>query len=239
MTEPQALVALISVCALTYSFEIIFGLAGTIMMLPILGFFFDSKTLVIYSLLPQLLVAGIALTRSHQKLDLRLLWPMLALAALGGLAGSYFFIQIPQEIFRRLLAATIIAAGIFLIIGPRFRLGPVTQRVLDFLAGVSHALFGISGPIVMTRLLGSLEDKTMIRNSALFFFSGLNCVRAVYYLLHGSITAQIQHMFVVSAIFLIPILMTAERLHFKLNDLLFKKVVAWIILFCGVVYMLR
>jgi hypothetical protein len=34
------------VCILTYTFEIIFGLAGTIMMLMVMTFFFDTKTLV-------------------------------------------------------------------------------------------------------------------------------------------------------------------------------------------------
>lgn len=239
MDDLQLMMLLIAVCALTYAFEIVFGLAGTILMLPVLGFFFDSKTLVIYSLMPQLLVAGIAILRSRRKLNLRLLMSMLALAALGGLLGGYFFTRIPQQTFRRILGAVIVLSGIFLIVTPGFRLGRIGQRILDFLAGLSHALFGISGPIVMTRLLGSIEDKTMIRNSALFFFSGLNCLRAVYYLVNGAITARIQHMFLVSAPFLIPILFLADRLHFKLNDTLFKKVVAWIILSCGVVYLAK
>jgi uncharacterized membrane protein YfcA len=239
MTDPQLMTLLIAVCALTYSFEIVFGLAGTVLMLPILGFFFDSKTLVVYSLLPQLLVASIALAHSHRKLDLKLLLSMLGLAALGSILGGYFFVRIPPLIFRRMLAAVIMLAGILLVVSPRFRLAKTGQRILDFAAGVSHALFGISGPIVMTRLLGSLEDKTVIRNNALCVFSGLNCIRAGYYFANGAITPQIQKMFFVSAFFLIPVLLLANRLHFKLNDTLFKKAVAWIILFCGIVYLLR
>lgn len=239
MTDLPLMALLVIVCALTYSFEIVFGLAGTIMMLPILGFFFDSKTLVIYSLLPQLLVAGIAILKSHRKLNFRLLLPMLGLAALGGLLGGYFFIQIPQELFRRILGAVIVLSGIFLIVSPHFQIGSIGQRILDFSAGLSHALFGISGPIVMTRLLGSLEDKTLIRNSALFFFSGLNCVRAVYYLVNGVFTDEIRRMFWVSAIFLIPILFFADRLHFRMGNTLFRKVVSWVILLCGVVYLVK
>lgn len=238
-SESFILTLLVAVCALTYSFEIVFGLAGTILMLPVLGFFFDSKTLVVYSLLPQLLVAGIALWRSRRKLEVKLLLSMLGMAALGSVIGGICFSWIPLPIFKRLLAVVIMLAGIFLIVSPRFRIGPIGQRVMDFSAGVSHALFGISGPIVMTRLLGSLVDKTLIRNSALAFFSGLNFIRAGYYLANGAITPQIQKMFLVSFPVLIPVLFFAQGLHFKINDTLFKRVVSWVIFVCGLIYLLR
>jgi len=208
-------------------------------MLPIMGFFMDSKTLVIYSLLPQILVTTIALSKSYKKINWRIFLSMIAVAAVGGIAGGYFFVQIPQDIFRRLLAIVIVGAGIFLIVSPNFRINRTGHRILDFSAGLSHALFGISGPIVMTRLLGTFEDKTLIRNNALLFFCGLNVIRAVYYFINGSITPHIQKLFLVSAVFLIPILFFAERLHVKVNDTVFKKVVAWIILFCGVLYLVK
>ena len=239
MSDTLLMALLVGVCAVTYSFEIVFGLAGTVLMLPILGFFFDSKTLVVYSLLPQLLVASIALAHSHRKLDLKLLGSMLGLAAVGSILGGFFFAHIPLPIFRRILAVVIVLAGIFLIVTPHFRLGGVGRRILDFAAGISHALFGISGPIVMTRLLGTLTDKTVIRNNALCFFTGLNCIRAGYYFVNGALTPQIQKMFLVSIPVLIPVLFFARGLHFKLNDALFKKVAAWVILLCGMVYLFR
>lgn len=239
MIDPLILSLLIAVCALTYSFEIVFGLAGTIMMLPIMGFFMDSKTLVIYSLLPQLTVTTIALSKSYKNTDLRIFLSMMAFAIAGGMVGSYFFTHISQALFKNLLAMVITGAGIFLIVSPSFKINKAGHRILDFSAGLSHALFGISGPIVMTRLLGTFDDKTVIRNNALAFFGGLNCIRAVYYLINGSITADIRKMFWVSIIFLGPILFFAERLHVKINDTAFKRVVAWIIFLSGIVYLVN
>lgn len=239
MIDPLILSLLIAVCALTYSFEIVFGLAGTIMMLPIMGFFMDGKTLVIYSLLPQLAVTGIALSKSYKKTDMRIFFSMMALAVVGGMVGGYFFTRIPQALFKHLLALVIIGAGIFLIVSPSFKMNKTGHRFLDFSAGLSHALFGISGPIVMTRLLGTFEDKTVIRNNALAFFSGLNCIRAIYYFINGSITVDLWKMYLISIFFLLPILFFAERLHVKINDTAFKKVVAWIIFFSGIVYLIK
>jgi hypothetical protein len=47
------------------------------------GVFFDSKTLVVYSLLPQLLVAGIALLCCRRRLGAKRLLSMLGMAVLG------------------------------------------------------------------------------------------------------------------------------------------------------------
>ena len=68
---PYALALLTLVCVLTYTFEIVFGLAGTILMLPLplLSHLYPPKTLVIYSVVPQILVAAIGLVRSPKKAD--------------------------------------------------------------------------------------------------------------------------------------------------------------------------
>jgi uncharacterized membrane protein YfcA len=237
MLEIPTIAILIAVCSLTYSFEIVFGLAGTILMLPILSFFYDSKTLVIYSILPQLLVAGIALSKSIQKTDFRELLEMMLFAVFGGILGGFVFVHIPHDVFKRLLAAVIILAGIFMITSPRFRIGKIGRHALSFSAGISHALFGICGPIVMTRLLGTFDDKTVIRNTALMFFVSINFVRGGFYLLNRSITPELWRMFFYSVLILVPVLFFADKLHFKLNDSVFKKTVSWIILFSGFVYL--
>ena len=68
------------VCVITYTIEITFGLAGTILMLMVLSFVFDTKTLVIYSILPQILVGSIGLIRSPKTVQPRVLAGMLAFA---------------------------------------------------------------------------------------------------------------------------------------------------------------
>ena len=144
------------VCALTYTFEIVFGLAGTILMLPLLSFLYDTKTLVIYSVLPQILVAVIGLARSPKKVDKQFMAGMLFFAGLGAIAGFALFYYFSASVFHLLLASAITAVGLFLVIAPqRAKFNSAGMRVLDTLAGTSQALFGISGPIAMTRLLAT------------------------------------------------------------------------------------
>src|SRR3989344_9647952 len=162
----SSLLILTLVCVLTYSFEIVFGLAGTILMLPLLGFLYDAKTLVIYSVLPQILVAVIGLARSPKKVNREFMAGMLFFAGLGAIAGFALFYYFSASVFQVLLASAITAAGLFLVVSPhRAKFNPVGMRIMDTIAGTSQALFGISGPIAMTRLLATFHEKNTDRRS--------------------------------------------------------------------------
>jgi len=229
------LAVLTVVVVLTYSFEIVFGRAGTILMLMALTWLFDAKTLVIYSTLPQILVGTIGLARSPKTVHWPVLGRMLAFAAAGGALGLWLFYQFPATIFQLLLAATITFFGLYLVSAPgKLKLAPRQAHALDVLAGISQALFGISGPVAMTRMLSTFPDKTTVRNYALAFFLGLNLFRAGGYLLNGTYTPGILQMMIITAPFLAVALWVSNRLHFRIHESVFRRVVAWVILLGGV-----
>lgn len=230
----MSLILLTLVAVLTYSFEIVFGLAGTILLLMALTWLYDAKTLVIYSTLPQILVGTIGLARSPKTVQWRVLVAMLTLAALGGVLGLYLFYRFPLPLFQLLLAAFITLSGIYMVAAPgRLTLTPALARALDTVAGASQALFGISGPVAMTRMLATFPDKTTVRNYALAFFLGLNLFRAGGYLLNGTYTGAIVEMMVITAPFLVLALWYSNRLHFQVRETTFRRVVAWVILLGG------
>lgn len=229
-----SLALLTLVCVLTYSFEIVFGLAGTILMLPLLGFLYDAKTLVIYSVLPQILVAVTGLARSPKKVNREFMAGMLFFAGLGATAGFALFYYFSASVFQVLLASAITAAGLFLVIAPhRAKFNPVGMRIMDTVAGTSQALFGISGPIAMTRLLATFHEKNTVRHYAFAFFLAMNGLRAVEYTFHGTYTEEILEMMAFSAPFLAVTLWFSNQLHLHINERVFRRVVAWMILLGG------
>ena len=233
----MSLIALLTfVCVITYIFEIVFGLAGTILMLVIMNYFIDAKTLVIYSVLPQILVAVIGLWRAPKNIEPVEFGKMLAFAAIGAVLGLYLFSRVSLELFRTLLAFAILGFGAFLIIAPqRIRMPAPMQRVLDIAAGASQALFGISGPIAMTRLLSTYDDKLLIRNYALAFFLATNLLRTGSYIVNDSFTPAILEMMTISAPFLIIALWSTSHWHAKVNNLWFRRVVSWTIFLGGAI----
>jgi uncharacterized membrane protein YfcA len=230
------LIALLTlVCVLTYTFEIVFGLAGTVMMLVVMTFFMDAKTLVVYSVLPQILVAVIGLWRAPRNVNPHELGHMLVFAAVGGIAGLILFSQFPPDVFRTLLAFAITGFGLFLVVTPhRVRMPAPVLRLMDTLAGAAQSLFGISGPITMTRLLATYDDKLMIRNYALAFFLMMNALRGGSYVITGTFTREILVMMAISAPFLIVALWLTSHWHAKVSNLWFRRVVSWAIFAGGV-----
>ncbi len=236
----ELIVLLTLVCVITYSFEIIFGLAGTIMMVMVMSFFVDAQTLVIYSVLPQILVATIGLYRTPGHTDRKVLLNMLAFAAFGAAAGLMLFYYFSPDIFRFLLAGAITIFGVYLVAAPgKLKMPPLVEKALDTFSGVSQGLFGISGPIVMTRLLATFDNKTVIRNNALAFFLVLNLVRVGGYGINDTISDDIFRAMLWSAPVLMVTLWFANHLHFKVNEIWFRRVVAWVILLGGVSLFLR
>ena len=230
----EIIVLLTAVCAVTYTFEIVFGLAGTILMLMVMTFFLDAKLLVVYSVLPQLLVAFIGLYRSPRTVELREWLMMISFALTGGIVGITVFYQFPGDAFRYLLASVITLTGIYLVMSPkRLAIGPRLGRGLDLLGGMSQGLVGISGPIVMTRLLGTYDNKTLVRNYALAFYLALNMGRLSVYVVNGTIDTSILTMMAISGPILFVVLWFSNHLHFRTNEALFRKVVSWVILFGG------
>ncbi len=235
-----SLAILTLVCVLTYSFEIVFGLAGTVIMLPLLSHLYPPKTLVIYSVVPQILVAVIGLIRSPIKVDKKFMAGMLLFAGFGAIAGFALFYYFSATVFQVLLASAITAVGLFLVIAPhRAKFNPVGMRVLDTLAGTSQALFGISGPIAMTRLLATFHEKNTVRHYAFAFFLAMNGLRTIEYLFHGTYTGEILQMMAVSGPFLALALWFSNQLHLHINERIFRRVVSWIILLAGLTLFYR
>ena len=160
---------------------------------------------------------------------------MLLFAGFGAIAGFVLFYYFSASVFQTLLATAITATGLFLVIAPhRTKFNPFGMRAMDTLAGTSQALFGISGPIAMTRLLATFPEKNTVRHYAFAFFLAMNGLRAVEYLFHGTYTGEILWMMLVSGPFLAIALWFSNQLHLHVNERAFRRVVSWIILLGGI-----
>ena len=127
----MTLALLIVVCCLTYSFEAIFGLAGTILMMPIGVLIMDAKTLVIFALLPQLASSTVVLSTSAKKINQKLLVQMFILAAIGALIGLWVFSQISSDLLKLVLGISITIAGLLMLLTPNTKLPLIIQKVLE------------------------------------------------------------------------------------------------------------
>jgi len=227
-------IILVGVCAITYAVEIVFGLGGTVLMIPVLRWWFPEKTLVVFSVLPQILVAVIGLAASPWVINLRFLLRVLLFATAGAVLGLVVFHQMNSALYAQCLALVLIATGLYLFYRPaHVRAGAGTGHVLDTSAGFAQGLFGISGPISMTRFLGTFDNKTVVRNYGFAFFLTLNLVRAAGYTISGQFDQQIATMMLVATPVLGIVLWFANRWHFRLSEQGFRRMAAGLIVIGG------
>ena len=235
-----SLLLLIPITLVAYTFEAVFGLAGTVLLLTVFGLFSDGETmklLVIYSLLPQAIGQTIGLVRVPTKINFKALGQFFISATIGALLGLYLFESLDSKIFFYLLAGVITFSGLSMIYKPgKFKLNIIHKLIFDFLAGVGGILFGISGPLVVTRFLSTFKNKTAIRNHTFVVFLAFNAIRLVRYLTKDpiSITPEIWKAMYISAPLLIIVLWFANYLHLKVNEKVFRTVIAWVVLIGGV-----
>lgn len=226
------------ICCVTFSFEIVFGLAGTVLMMPVATLLYDPKTLVVFSLLPQLTTSSVALATSHRQVDWKSVLQMVLFASVGALIGVWVFQIISSELLKKILGLSIAGAGVFMLISPRLKLSLTFQKLLDVSAGFFHAMIGISGPIVATRLVGSVEDKTSIRNQLLTFFLLINILRLVAYVVTDRISPEILKLWLVGGPFIILAVIFSNRFHYRVPNVAFKKVITFAIILSGIVLLI-
>jgi len=200
-----------------------------------LSWWFPEKTLVVFSVLPQILVAVIGLIASPWVIQWNFLIRVLAFALVGAIAGLLVFNHMSAALYAQCLALMLVATGLHLFYRPSpLRVSVSTGHALDTGAGFAQGLFGISGPISMTRFLGTFDDKTVVRNYGFAFFLTLNLVRAVGYTVSGQFDRQALFMMLAAAPVLMLVLWFANRWHFKLSDRGFRRVAAGLIVLGGV-----
>jgi uncharacterized membrane protein YfcA len=154
--------------------------------------------------------------------------------------GLMLFYYFSTSLFRVLLASVLTLFGLYLVMAPgRIRFPPRLAPVFDTVAGASAALFGISGPITLTRLLGTFDNKTTVRNYALAFFLATNLFRTGGYVVNDTITPEILDMMIVTAPFLAITLWFSNHLHFRIHEGHFRRGVAWLVLVGGLTLFYR
>lgn len=225
---------LIILCCLTYSFEIVFGLAGTVLVMPLASSLYDVKLVIVYLLLPQLLTGSLVVLPGFKTMQWKKFFEIFLFASFGAVFGVVFFKVLDQSILKLILASVIVACGVFTLSSKSFSLSPVLQRIFDVVAGFFNALCGISGPIIATRMLGTFEDKTEVRNHLQLFFFSMNSFRLVGYLITDSIPKEVLPMWAWSFPFIVLALIVANRFHADLPNQVFKKVFSIVILFSGI-----
>jgi len=232
----ESLGLLVAVVCVAYFFEVITGFGGTVIAFSILAFFFDMKFLIVYSVFPQLLVQLRVFTASWRYFDFRFLVSMLFWAFIGGAVGIFLFDVLSSFILKKILGVGIFLVALYSLFSKsgREQIGGLGRKIILFIAGVSHALIGISGPLLVVYLSTFSLKKDVFRVMLISMFFSLNIVRTVGYVSTGAFTNEIVSAWVWTLPFLTVTLVIGNKVFHRINEEAFKKVISVFLLITGV-----
>ena len=220
-------------------------------MVPMLLLLFDlmglteSMRLVVPTAASLAVLSGIFListfrTRKWIRKDILLL--MIAGVAIGMPLGTYVLASFESSLLKRLFGLFLAGYALKMLIGwkvsgkrePRNHVG----LIAGFLGGCLGGMFGTGGPPVIIYLNRKIEDKRAFRATLVLYFLAANswqCATLCYArLINGEVLKFV--------LYLLPAFIIGNLigsvLHIKINQVLFHRIVALVLLIAGIFLMI-
>lgn len=180
------------------------------------------------------------LARHHGHIDWSLfLKKILPGMGLGMLVGQYVFYSLNTEVLKYALGGIVV----FLAGRELLRRGDMPRNIpllpWTLAAGVVHGIFATGGPLLVYGLNGQSIEKSVFRSTLTLVWGVLAFSLVLSYIFSGQLTtAALPQIGMLAAILPFSI-MAGEWAHRYINEALFKKVINVLLVFCGVVLLLK
>lgn len=222
---------------LSYTVEAVTGFGSIVIALSL-----GALLMPVPELLPILVPLNIIMTswltvKLRKKIDFSLLWRrILPLMLLGTVVGYVLLPWLSERWLKPLFGLLIVwFAGRELW---RLRHSQPVQHPawltspLMFFAGISHGLFASGGPLLVYALAGTSLDKARFRATLICVWFLLNSTLTMAFLLDGRLLPALPT--VACLALLLPIgVWLGERLHSRVDELLFRKMIYALLLITG------
>ena len=213
------------------------GFASALFAIPLLALFLDIRFVVPVFLLFDF-IAGVILTIQNRRL---IAWRSALLLfsglAIGTAVGTYFLVSFGNEELKRVFGIIIILFALKILIwdneNSRKEISRMWAPVSGFVGGCTGSMFGLNGPPLVFYLARQLRDKRIFRATLYGIFFVDACYRLILYSANGLITVEVVRFALYLTPFLLIGLLLGSRLHAKINESVFKRVIALILVVTG------
>jgi hypothetical protein len=214
------------------------GFGSALISVPLLALLFDLKFVVPLESILEVGFTALLAPKVYGKMHKATILPMVWGAVLGTLAGTYFLQALGDVILKK-------ALGILtLLFGAYFFRASQGERARDLSAnwgllagaggGTLGGLFGTSGPPFVAYLTYRLREKDVLRASLIGLFAVDYSWRTAVFAFSGLLTVEL----LTFALYLTPVLILGtylgHRIHLRVPEGHFRKVVAGILVISGV-----
>jgi uncharacterized membrane protein YfcA len=219
------------------------GFASALFAIPLLAIFLDIRFVVPVFLFFDF-ISGLVLTiQTRKSIDKVSALLLLSGLVVGTAIGTYFLVSFGNEILKRIFGVLVILFALRILVleneETKKHINRIWGPVCGLLGGCTGGMFGLNGPPMVLYLAHQLKDKRVFRATLYGVFFVDSCYRLILYSFNRLITLEI----IKFAIYLMPFLLIGlflgSKLHTKIKESLFRKVVTVILIGAGLLLLIR
>jgi uncharacterized protein len=207
-------------------------------MVPIMLLFLDIKLVVPVSVILTTLCGFILLTTFQTRKWIRkdVLPTLISAGIIGTVVGTFMLTSFKSDILKKLLGVFIIAYALKMLFWNKSN-GKEPKNYIGIIAGlfggILGGLFSTGGPPVVIYLNKKTCDRRIFRATIIFYFLVINLWQFAVYCYTGLVTTNVLKF----SLYLLPAFVAGNLigafLHIKINDVLFNRIVAIVLLITG------
>jgi len=214
------------------------GFASALFAIPLLALFLDIRFVVPVFLLFDF-ISGIILTvQTRRFIDKKSGLLILSGLIIGTAVGTYLLVSFGNEALKRVFGVVVILFALKILIldkeNIKKQISKIWAPVSGIAGGCTGAMFGLNGPPLVLYLTHQLRDKQVFRATLYGLFFVDACYRLILYSCNKLITAEVVKFALYLTPFLLIGLFLGSKLHTKINQSIFKKILALILMITGV-----
>lgn len=224
---------------LSFTIRGLTGFGSGLLMVPLMALFLDIKLIVPIGMMLAILSGFFLLFTFQTKKWVRkdLLLMVVSGAIVGTLLGVYILASYNSQILKKLLGIFISGYSLKMLFERENKVNEVRNYIgviAGFFSGILGGMFGTGGPPIVIYLKRINLNKQEFRSTLIFYFLITNSWQLANYFYAGLVSKDILKF----TIYLIPAFIIGSLLgtllHIKLNQFLFNKIVATVLLITGI-----
>ena len=229
------------VVLITHTLEAITGFGCTILAFPFVVFLMDDleRAKIVLSVLAWLLALYFVVTKFKQ-INWRQFGIIFLMAGMGLPIGMFIFKHLNAELLTLLLGWFIIFSAIvqlwkcFMPSKKGLKLPRFVSYLFLFSGGIVHGAFAVGGPLVVLYSAENITDKSQFRVTMCLLWATLNSILIGQYLLDNSLTLSMGYDVLCLLPFLIIGILLGEKIHNKVSESIFRKIIFSSLLLVGI-----
>ena len=219
------------------------GFGSALFAVPLLMFFLDVKFITPVFLLFDLTSGVILVASNYRSIHRRLFLLLLCGLLVGTAIGTWVLLSFGHDLLKRILGLLVTGWALLMLfrkqrpinLTTHNRMMPYLAPLSGFLGGALGAMFSVNGPPIIIYLSHVLEEKQVFRATLYSIFFADACYKMVLFTANGLLTGEVLRFALLMAPFLVAGIFAGSRLQTRINEVLFRKVIAAILVVAGLI----